>query len=877
MVIDARHRQVHILAGLAREMGADSAASSRSKVAHVAFDVKGEPVAALPMRLNTDARSDLVIGINGRRFVSVMATAPAAVFTVNSTGDGSDANPSDGVCNDGTGACTLRAAIEQANVNPGADAINFNIPGGGPQNIVSASVVYQLNESVTIDGATQPGFAGQPLIELKGGGATSGSGMIIAAANCVVRGIRINDFGANGIHVLNSSGHFIEGNILGVNAAAAAGNRGHGIEVATSSNVTIGGTVAAARNIISGNARAGIRIQAGASGSRLQGNYIGTNEAGTAAIPNGCGPCLEGGILIDESSNNVIGGATAGAGNVISGNNGDGIGIWEGASTGNQVFGNFIGVAANGATPLGNNANAGPNTGGGIAIRNFASNNQIGGIAAGQGNIIANNIPYGISVYSGQGNAIQGNSIYANSGGSATEGLGIDLGADGVTQNDSGDADAGPNGLQNFATVSSATLIAGGGVFVQGSLNARSGAQYEVEFFSSLACDPSGNGEGQTYIGRVSVTTNSAGLASFSASFNALVSTGSVITSLVVDSAGNTSEFSPCATLGNPQGPNVQAENVLVLPDLITAIGTGFIAGTGTGTASMLVNGVGFDQPTKVEDQGRRVTQAGQLVSPVNGSRTIDGAVQPGMSVTITFINAAGGATAVPFTRSPLPPPPPNPPLVLTNVTRSGGFINITGELTAEPNTLYVIYFRLTQVVEAPVAPGGCPAREEPKSFLGSIEVRTDGNGKAIFGSPAPVTFPEPQNGGTGIVSAYAVPFDVVEGQKKPSQTKKVIDSNCAGLSPSSAPGVHLIQEITVTSNDITAIGFGFVEGVEVFVDDVGFEKKATVTGQLRMTVKQDGRLKNGKTIAEAVPEGVVVRIRFRNPDGGFTEVGFRR
>lgn len=271
------------------------------------------------------------------------------------------------------------------------------------------------------------------------------------------------------------------------------------------------------------------------------------------------------------------------------------------------------------------------------------------------------------------------------------------------------------------------------------------------------------------------------------------------------------------------------------------------------------------------------MTQAGQLVSPVNGSRTIDGAVQPNKPVTITFINAAGGATSVLFTRPPLPQPPPNPPLALTNVTRSGGFINITGELTAEPNTLYVIYFRLTPVVEAPVAPGGCPAREEPKSFLGSIEVRTDGNGKASFGSPAPVTFPEPPNGGTGIVSAYAVPFDVVEGQKKPSKTKKVIDSNCAGLSPSSGSGVHLIQEITVTSNDITAIGFGFAEGVEVFVDDVGFEKKATVTGQLRMTVKQDGRLKNGKTIAEAVPEGVVVRIRFRNPDGGFTEVGFRR
>src|ERR1051326_4461602 len=87
--------------------------------------------------------------------------APAAlfdtIFTVNSTGDGADNNPGDGFCNDGTGNCTLRAAIMESNAFPGTDAIAFNIAGAGVHTISPASALPAITDAVIIDGYTQPG------------------------------------------------------------------------------------------------------------------------------------------------------------------------------------------------------------------------------------------------------------------------------------------------------------------------------------------------------------------------------------------------------------------------------------------------------------------------------------------------------------------------------------------------------------------------------------------------------------------------------------------------------------------------------------------------------------------------------------------------
>lgn len=92
--------------------------------------------------------------------LSAMSTLQmtGSIFVVTTTGDNSDANTTDGLCNDGSGACTLRAALQQANVLAGADIITFNIPGTGPHIIQPATKLPTVTDPVIIDGTTQPGF-----------------------------------------------------------------------------------------------------------------------------------------------------------------------------------------------------------------------------------------------------------------------------------------------------------------------------------------------------------------------------------------------------------------------------------------------------------------------------------------------------------------------------------------------------------------------------------------------------------------------------------------------------------------------------------------------------------------------------------------------
>ena len=116
----------------------------------------------------------------------------------------------------------------------------------------------------------------------------------------------------------------------------------------------------------------------------------------------------------------------------------------------------------------------------------------------GPDNVITNNGASftGVDVISGVGNTITQNSIDQNVG------LGIDLGADGVTPNDAApDADTGPNDLQNFPVLTSAALISNGSVRVKGTLTSTPGRTYRIEYFASPACNASGNGEGADFIG----------------------------------------------------------------------------------------------------------------------------------------------------------------------------------------------------------------------------------------------------------------------------------------------------------------------------------------------------------------------------------------
>ena len=253
-----------------------------------------------------------------------------------------------------------------------------------------------------------------------------------------------------------SSNNVIAGNYLGTNVTgtAAAGNVVGvfigGVTADPTDNNRVGGTTAADRNVISGNSVDGIQINDGAGGAAannvVQGNYIGTDVTGTLDLGN-----TNQGVAVfgTTNTNNVIGGTAPGAGNVISGNDGHGVGISNAGTTGTLVQGNRIGTNAAGTAGI-------PNFRSGVRFDVSPSNNTVGGTAAGAGNIIAYNNPTNIAGNAGivlnppraRGNSILGNVIHSNGG------LGIDLSANGVTPNDPTDGDAGPNDLLNFPLIS---------------------------------------------------------------------------------------------------------------------------------------------------------------------------------------------------------------------------------------------------------------------------------------------------------------------------------------------------------------------------------------------------------------------------------------
>jgi hypothetical protein len=242
--------------------------------------------------------------------------------------------------------------------------------------------------------------------------------------------------------------------------------------------------------------------------------------------------------MVITSPSNTVGGTATGAGNVIAANLGPGINMAFPSATLNQVQGNLIGVAADGASPLGNGW-------AGIQIGSGALGNLVGGTAAGSGNTIAYSGTSGVLAHDGAGNRLLGNSLHSNAG------LAIDLGADWLTANDAGDADTGANGLQNYPVLTGVSS-AGGTTTVAGELNSVPGSNFRLEFFSNAAPDPSGSGEAETYLGYSDVTTSGGGAVSFNAVLPTSVASGRWITATATDAAGNTSEVSVALRYSGP-------------------------------------------------------------------------------------------------------------------------------------------------------------------------------------------------------------------------------------------------------------------------------------------------------------------------------------
>jgi CSLREA domain-containing protein len=480
----------------------------------------------------------------------------AATFTVTSAFDDGD-----GVCNS---TCTLGEAITASNGVLGQlrNTIRFDIPGSGVHTIAPSTRLPTITRAVVIDGYTQPGSSPNTLatgdnavlnIELNGTN-VPGTGLAIShlSGSSTIRGLVINRFG-EGIDVLgNTGGSRIEGNFIGTDPTGSLdrGNGDDGVNVGNGATGTVvGGTTPAARNVISGNACFAVELFSDANGNSIQGNYIGTDRTGTRSIPNGDGFICAAIDIRNSSSGNTVGGTSAGAGNLISGNACDGVFV---ESSGNKVLGNRVGTTANGTGALGNGE------AGVFLTTNTNTSTLVGDGTAAGSNTIAFNVEDGVEVQGGTGGAISRNSIFSNGE------SGIDLfPIAGTTPNDGDnpatpqvdpDGDTGPNNLQNFPVLSSAKTSSTN-TTVTGKLNSTPGKTFTVQFFSN----PAGGDEGKTFIDQESVLTDGSGNASIALQTTTRVAVGQNVTATATDPAGNTSEFSAPKTVTDAIAPTVNS------------------------------------------------------------------------------------------------------------------------------------------------------------------------------------------------------------------------------------------------------------------------------------------------------------------------------
>ncbi len=422
-----------------------------------------------------------------------------------------------------------------------------------------------------------------------------------AAARNVIVGPGAVAIGAAGIMIdggttgsdADTSNVVVQGNWIGIDASGANG-LGHfsdGIHLTRMAHgVTIGGTTPGAGNVIAGNTVTGIYLdgRVGNSGALgtchdnlIQGNLLGTTALGTAIVGNAIG------IRVKACWDNLIGGTETGAANVIAGNApapsyGVGIQIYDDAATGNVVQGNWIGLGTDGAAlanawdgidilapqttvggPAANAGNVVGNSGGcGIRLRGneivaqgnlvgvgpdgeTAAGNQwglcvqgfgnlVGGSEAADANVIANSSKQGIIVTGvSADNALLRNELAANH-------MGIDLGNDGITSNDSLDVDDGANHLQN-APVLTAIEVATG-VTVYGSLHSAPETTFRLDFYASCSLDAVDQAEAEHWLGTQSIETGSLGDFLFTAFLP--LHECPLVTATATDPDGNTSELS---------------------------------------------------------------------------------------------------------------------------------------------------------------------------------------------------------------------------------------------------------------------------------------------------------------------------------------------
>jgi autotransporter-associated beta strand protein len=328
----------------------------------------------------------------------VVLTTAGTTFVVTNTAD--------------SGPGTLRQAILDANSNAGTHLIDFNIPGTGIQTIAPASALPTITGSVIINGTSQPGSSGKPIIEIDGANAGIGvNGFELSGGNDTLRGLIINRFNANGVLLDTNGQDAVDYCYVGTNAAGttALSNFGNGILINGISDYTVSG------NVISGNGGDGVLVQgAGGTQNSITGNLIGTNAAGTAGIGNNLD-----GLSIDNSTGIELNQ------NTISANGGNGLSLTGAGTTGFFLNeGNLIGTNSEGDQALGNGMN-------GIFVdgaNDTILGNKYYNIFTVTYNVISGNAENGILIEGPDttGTDVSRNYIGTNSAGTAALGNGLD-------------------------------------------------------------------------------------------------------------------------------------------------------------------------------------------------------------------------------------------------------------------------------------------------------------------------------------------------------------------------------------------------------------------------------------------------------------------
>lgn len=438
--------------------------------------------------------------------------------------------------------------------------------GGSVCKITVASELPALAAPTIVDATTQPNYVtgtpGVPLIHIVPATGLDARGFVIGylAPDSTLRGVAITGFrtkNSNRGLTVDSERSLVEANYIGITPAGVADGNGNGVEIEYAKTGMIGGTTAAKRNIISGNKSLGVFFNTGAYGVTIQNNFIGTDPAGTAAIPN-----ESSGIDTEGGSGTKI------LDNVIAGNLGNGIELGFSGGTGgvaNAVIkGNRIGVGINGEA-LGN---------GGPGIMNYggSSGHQI------SANTIANNTLGGIRLYNTNVSniVISQNSMYANGT------LGIDLNNNGVSVNDTNDVDVGANTVLNFPMLSSVTILNSNMTLIGCAPAGATVELFEADVSTGGKAKVGDNkvgktkdyGEGQTYLGSFvegsSDDTDSSdcnlasdtdgntqtGMKAFSVVLLKpdAAAIGDLLTTTATLTGTGTSEFSPVLAISSPPG-----------------------------------------------------------------------------------------------------------------------------------------------------------------------------------------------------------------------------------------------------------------------------------------------------------------------------------